>query len=59
MSSVPGAQLRDEYVIEASYYFRLTQALQCLLDAQYLIDPANNPSDDRIWVLGVRVGLSL
>ncbi len=35
-----GAQLRDEYVIEASYYFRLTQALQFLLDAQYLIDPA-------------------
>jgi porin len=46
--------LRDEYVIEASYRFQVTPSISLTPDLQLLIDPAQHPEEDRVWVAGVR-----
>jgi porin len=51
--------LRDEYVIEASYIYQLSKNLSFTPDIQLIIDPANNPAEDRSWVLGIRALLTL
>lgn len=51
--------LRDEYVIETSYKFQLLKSFSLLPDVQLLIDPANNPDKDNIWVFGLRGILTL
>ena len=53
----PGAD--DEYVIETSYKFQLSKNFSLLPDLQLLIDPAENPTEDRIWVIGLRAYLTL
>jgi porin len=49
----------DEYVIETSYKFQLLKGFSLLPNVQLLIDPANNPDEDQIWVVGLRGILSL
>ena len=51
--------LRDEYVIEASYIYQLSKNLSFTPDIQLVIDPANNPTEDQSWVLGIRALLTL
>ena len=46
--------LRDEYVIETSYRFQVTPSISLTPDLQLLIDPAQHPEEDRVWVAGVR-----
>ena len=50
---------RDEYVVETSYKFQLLKGFSLLPNAQLLLDPVNNPDEDRVWVLGLRGILSL
>ena len=50
---------RDEYVIETSYRFQLSQNFSLTPDLQLLIDPANNPAENRVWVLGLRAFLTM
>ena len=54
-----GSNPRDEYVIETSYRFQLSQNFSLTPDLQLLIDPANNPAEDRVWVLGLRAYLTM
>ena len=54
-----GSSVRDEYVIETSYQYQLFRSFSLLPDVQLVIDPANNPDEDRIWVVGVRGILTL
>jgi len=54
-----GAGLKDQYVIETYYRYQLTQQLAITPDVQLLIDPAQNPNHDRLWVLGLRARLAL
>jgi porin len=49
-----GAKLDDEYVIETSYNFQLARNFALLPDFQLLIDPANNPTESTVWILGLR-----
>ena len=49
-----GPGLRDEYVVEVSYRLQLFRNLSLMPDIQLLIDPADNPDDDRVWVVGLR-----
>ena len=49
----------DEYVVETSYKFQLLKGFSLLPNVQLLLDPANNPDEDQVWVLGVRGILSL
>ncbi len=54
-----GPNLDDQYVIETYYRYQLTQQLAITPDIQLLIDPAQNPNHDRLWVFGLRARLAL
>jgi porin len=54
-----GAGLGDEAVIEASYNLELSPNFSLMPDIQLLLDPANNPNEDRVWVLGLRALISI
>ena len=45
---------RDEYVVETSYRIQLLKGLSVLPNVQLLLDPANNPEEDQVWVFGLR-----
>ena len=49
----------SEYVLEASYDYALSSHLTLTPDVQLALDPADNPAEDRVWVLGLKVTLSL
>jgi len=51
--------LDDEYVIETSYKLQLSPNFSLMPDVQLLIDPANNPDEDTVWVVGLRGLLSV
>jgi porin len=49
-----GEGLRDQYTIELFWRWQLGSQLAVTPDLQLLINPANNPDEGSIWVLGVR-----
>lgn len=49
----------DEYVIETSYAFQVAKNLELLTDVQLLLDPANDPSNDSVWIASLRVLITL
>jgi len=51
--------LRDQYSSELFYRFQISQNLALTPSVQLLIDPALNPNEDRIWVVGMRARLAL
>jgi porin len=51
--------LRDEYVVEFSYVYQLSQNLSLTPDIQLVVHPADNPADSNAWVLGLRALLRL
>ena len=51
--------LSDEYVTEFSYRFQLTKNVSLLSDIQIVFNPALNPAENRVWVLGLRASLAL
>ena len=54
-----GPGLDDQYTAEAFYRFQLTQQLAVTPSVEYIKNPALNPEDDSIWVIGVRARLAL
>lgn len=54
-----GQSARDEYVVETSYKFQLLKSFSLLPDVQLVLDPANNPDKDSVWVVGLRGILTL
>jgi len=54
-----GTGLPDEYVLEMSYRHQLTSNVSITPDIQFVINPALNPAEDRVWVLGLRFSLAL
>jgi hypothetical protein len=54
-----GPGLSDEYVAEVSYRLQLTKNVSLLSDIQLVFNPALNPAEDRVWVLGFRTNLAL
>ncbi len=51
--------LRDEYVIETAYKFQLLKKFSLTPNVQYILDPANQPGEDSVWVLGLKGILTL
>jgi porin len=51
--------LRDQYSTELFYRFQFAENLAITPSLQWLVDPANNPGEDQIWVAGLRMRLSL
>ena len=54
-----GPGLSDEYVTELSYRFQLTKNISLLPDIQVVFNQALNPTEDRIWVLGLTARMAL
>lgn len=51
--------LDDQYTVEAFYRFQLTQQFAITPSVEYLKNPALNPTDDSIWVWGIRGRIAL
>lgn len=49
----------DEYVVEASYRWQVAPGLSLMPDLQALFNPSKHPTEDVVWVGGVRCVLSL
>ena len=54
-----GTNLDDQYAVEAFYRLQLSDETALTTDVQLLLDPALNPKDDSIWVLGIRARIAL
>jgi len=54
-----GEDLRNETVLETSYRIQLFQSLSVMPNTQVIINPARNPDQDTIWVLGLRATITL
>ena len=46
-------------MIETSYKMQLSPNFSLTPDVQLLFDPASNPNEDTVWVLGLRAIFSL
>jgi len=53
------AGANDQYTTELFWRYQLTRELAITPSVQLLIDPALNPSEDQIWVFGLRARLAL
>ena len=49
-----GSGLDDQYAFELFYRLQITRELAITPDIQLLINPALNPTEDSIFVLGLR-----
>jgi porin len=54
-----GPGLEDQYVFEAYYRWQLSEQFALTPDIQYLVDPALNPDQDSLWIVGLRGRLAL
>ena len=53
------AGIKDEHVVETSYQIQMLKRFTLLLNVQLLLDPANSPGQDQVWVTGLRGILTL
>ncbi|MEK6234350.1 MAG: carbohydrate porin [Planctomycetales bacterium] len=51
--------LRDQFTSEVFYRFQLTQFLAITPDAQFIVNPASNPSADALAFFGIRLRAAL
>jgi porin len=49
----------NEVVFETSYKFQLAKNFSLLPDFQLLIDPANQPDESSVWIIGMRAIVTL
>jgi len=49
----------DEMAIETSYELKLAKNLSLLPDLQWVRNPANNPGESSVWVIGLRAIVTL
>ena len=54
---VPGH--KDQTSLEAYYRFQLTEQIALTPDIQYIKDPPLNPTEDSLWIVGLRARLAL
>jgi len=51
--------LKDQYTVEMFYRFQLSENLAITPDIRLILNPAQNPEANQIWVLGLRGRLAL
>ena len=51
----PFDSVEDQVVTEFFYRFQVNHYFAITPNLQLLVNPANNPEDDRIWVFGLRL----
>jgi len=54
-----GPDLDDQYTFELYYRLQVTEQFALTPDIQYLVDPAQNPTEDSLWIFGLRARLAL
>ncbi len=54
-----GPDLNDQVAVEIFYRYQLTNQFVVTPDIQYVKDPAQNPSEDSLWIFGLRARLAL
>jgi porin len=54
-----GPGLPDQYTAELFYRFQVSDHVAITPDIQFIKDPALNPDENQIWVLGQRVRVAL
>jgi porin len=54
-----GPNLDDQWTAELFYRWQVAQQIAITPDVQFLKNPAYNPAEDKIWVLGLRGRLNL
>jgi porin len=54
-----GPGLSNETVLETSYKFQLSQNVSVTPDLQVIFNPANDPSESSVWVVGLRAIFSI
>jgi len=54
-----GPGLKDQITLEMYYRFQLAEQFALTPDIQYIQDPATNPSEDSLWIFGLRARLAL
>ena len=54
-----GAGLDNETVLETSYKFQLSKNFSLTPDVQVIFNPANDPSESSVWVVGLRLILTM
>jgi len=54
-----GPGLKSEKLLETSYRFQMSPNLSLLPNLQIIVDPANNPTEDLIWIIGLRARLDI
>ena len=54
-----GPDLDDQYTFEVYYRLQVTDQFALTPDIQYLVDPAQNPTEDSLWIFGLRARLAL
>jgi hypothetical protein len=47
------------FSFEAYYRLQITEQLALTPDIQYLVDPAQNPTEDSLWIFGLRARVAL
>jgi len=50
----PGSD-ENQYTFEMYYRLQLLRQVQLVPDVQYIVNPANNPSTNSLWVVGLRL----
>lgn len=53
-----GTGLDNQYTAEFFYRFQISSVMSLTPDVQLLVNPALNPQQDHIWILGVRARLT-
>jgi porin len=51
--------LSDQYALELFYRMNVTEQLTFTPDIQFVKNPALNPTEDSIWVFGLRARLAI
>ena len=54
-----GPGLDDQYTFEVYYRLQVTDQFALTPDVQYIVDPAQNPTEDSLWIVGLRARLAL
>jgi porin len=54
-----GSDLGSEKVLEASYLWQITANTALLPDLQLIVDPADNPEEELIWMTALRLRITL
>ena len=54
-----GPDLDDQYTFEVYYRLQVTDQFALTPDIQFMVDPAQNPTEDSLWIFGLRARLAL